>query len=273
MKKYINALSEETLVQNSSHVVVHSDIIKLYSLEHRNYLSPDSFLKECSLIFKSIFGEQIWFPTFNYDFPKKKMFDIIKDKGQIGKLNNFVLSESNWRSETPIFNFCGYDSPPLSNDLSIFYPFRSGFEFDKMYNKNSLYLHFGSKFSNTTLIHFIEEISNKLLYRYEKCFLGKLKNKSNEIRDIKLIFNVRPLNYYFEYDWDKMYNELFENEIISKLTINSFEILMFQTIPFVDFILSKLNEDPFYMIDSETKKWVIPKIKGLGRKFVLTDFE
>jgi aminoglycoside N3'-acetyltransferase len=273
MKKYIDALLGETLIHNSSHVVVHSDIIKLYYLEHRNYSSPDSFLKECSSIFKSIFGEQIWFPTFNYEFPKKKMFDVIKDKSQIGILNNYILSDSNWRSETPIFNFCGYNSLPFGNDLSVFYPFRSGFEFDKLYIKNSLYLHFGSKFSNTTLIHYVEEMSNKLFYRYEKCFPGKLKNISNEIRDVKLIFNVRPLNYYLEYDWDKMYNELFENGIISKLTINSFEILMFQTVPFVEFILSKLNEDPFYMIDSETKKWVIPKIDKLGRKFRLTDFE
>jgi len=273
MNKYIEALLNENLVNNSSHAIVHSDIIKLYSLEYKNYSSPDSFLNECSSIFKTIFGNQIWFPTFNYDFTKKKIFDVKNDKSQIGKLNNFMLSQSNWRSETPIFNFCGLDSPPLRKDLINFFPFRKGFEFDKLYNKNSLYIHFGSKFSSTTLIHYVEEISNKLLYRYEKCFEGKLKNISSEIRDVKLVFNVRPLNYYLEYDWNKIYNELFKNEIISKLTINSFEIILFQIVPFVEFILSKLNENPFYMLDTKTKKWVEPKLEELGRGFILTDFE
>ena len=40
-----------------------------------------------------------------------------------------------------------------------------------------------------------------------------------------------------------------------------------------DYWINKLNNDPFYFVDEESKKWVIPKIEKLGRGFVLEDFE
>ena len=40
-----------------------------------------------------------------------------------------------------------------------------------------------------------------------------------------------------------------------------------------DYWINKLNNDPFYFLNEETKQWVIPKINALGRGFELNDFE
>ena len=40
-----------------------------------------------------------------------------------------------------------------------------------------------------------------------------------------------------------------------------------------DFIIDKIKIDPFYLLDNESKKWVMPKVNKLGRGFLLADFE
>ena len=41
----------------------------------------------------------------------------------------------------------------------------------------------------------------------------------------------------------------------------------------VDFWINKLNKDPYYFLNEESRKLVIPKINKLGRGFELNDFE
>ena len=41
----------------------------------------------------------------------------------------------------------------------------------------------------------------------------------------------------------------------------------------LDFWINKIEIDPLYFLNEESKQWVIPKINELGRGFKLTDFE
>jgi hypothetical protein len=40
-----------------------------------------------------------------------------------------------------------------------------------------------------------------------------------------------------------------------------------------DFLLTKLEADPFYLLDQESVGWVVPAIRTLNRNLLLQDFE
>lgn len=257
-----------------NNILIHSDIKTLFLFE---FNSKTDLLEKHFRNVNEIFSNyNIWMPTFNYDFTKTGVYDLNKDKSQVGVLSNYYKTICDWRTTTPVFNFCGNGKYPInkihSNETIDPFSYRS--EFHYLYETNSLHCHYGSNFSHTTLIHYVEKISKKLLYRYSKIFNGIVNDNGIKI-DVVLDYHVSSLNPHIEYDWEKIYHDLLKENLIHEYKIfgDINYILLFSVKKVTDYWIDKIEDDPFYFLDEESKKWVIPKVDQLGRGFELNDFE
>ena len=254
-------------------ICVHSDISKLLIFDFKS--KPDYLHRHINNLKFAVNDLILWMPTFNYDFIKTNTFNVKDDLSQIGVLNNYFLNISSWRTSTPIFNFCGDGQYPLpSGVFKKITPFDFGFEFDYLYKNNSSYGFYGASISCCTLIHFAEFISGKIKYRYIKSFKGTV-NIGQEKNYVILDYFVSPLNTRLNYDWSKIKNDLIDNNLYFEYTLPNktpyFSFFNVKTV--VDYWVSRIIKDPFYLLDEESKQWVIPMIKTLDRGFVKSDFE
>lgn len=134
-------------------------------------------------------------------------------------------------------------------------------------------MHYGSLFCSSTILHYAERISEKLLYRYDKLFNGSVVDQHNIITEVTINYHVRPKNNYLGYDWNKIENDLINEGILFKFENNDTKILLCRINDMIDYWIFKLNIDPFYLLDKKSKSWIIPTLDKLGRPFLATDFE
>lgn len=256
----------------NSHILIHSDVLFGFKVKFENQLQYlELHCNELQEICQSL---DILMPSFNYDFCKGKPYDIKNDVSQVGVLSEYFRSnKSSWRSSTPVFNFSGTGTYPLSDYASEIDPFDNNSIFYFLYKNNGLIMHYGSGFHTTTLIHFVERISGMLLYRYNKIFNGQIIDLKGEKNDVKLIYHVRPNGFLLEYDWTKIENDLFNLGLIYKYKEGRTKIVLARIDKVVNFWLEKLNDDLFYFLDSKTRLWVKNRVNELNRPFLITDFE
>jgi len=266
IKKYISE-------KGNSHILIHSDVLFGFKIKFEN---KAQFLSQhFNELNDTCLSLDILMPTFNYDFCKGKPFNLKSDKSQVGALSEyFRLKLSSWRSSTPVFCFSGtgYDpSPNIESDKID--PFDDTSQFGFLNNNKGLLMHYGSGLHTTTLIHFVERISGKLFYRYDKIFHGSVIDFVNKKHEIDLIYHVRPKNFSLNYDWDKIENDLIKNRIINKFKDGRSQILIGRIDEIVKFWLDMLHNDTLYFLNDSTKNKVIIKYRELNRPFLITDFE
>ena len=257
-----------------NNVLIHSDIKNLFLFEFnsKNELIEKHF-KNISEMFSDF---NIWMPTFNYNFTKTGVYNVGKDESQVGVLNDYFRTVCEWRTTTPVFNFCGNGNYPIDEiyPFKEINPFSNGSEFHYLYESDSIHCHYGSNFGNSTFIHYVEGISKKLLYRYSKKFNGVV-NQYGAKTEVILDYHVTPLSPRVEYDWGKIYSDLIQNNLLFnyKILDNINYVNLFSIRKVFDYWKNKLEIDPFYFLDKDSKSWVIPKVKEMGRGFELNDFE
>lgn len=257
-----------------NNVLIHSDIS---SLGIFNFINKKQYLISHIDNINNIFYDyNIWMPSFNYDYCETRIYDIKNDPVSVGVLNDFYKNIAKWRTETPVFSMSGNGAYPVKKYVNgdIINPFGFNSEFDYLYKTNSLYCHYGSNIGHTTLIHYVEGICGNLLYRYKKLFKGSVILDNNKI-DITLNYHVRPINHILDFDIKKIYNDLDKNNLIVNFKIdnNVNYITLFSVKKVVDYWLIKLDKDPFYFLNEDSKSWLIPKVEKLGRGFLISDFE
>ena len=144
-----------------NNVLIHTDIKHLFLFEFNS--KTDFLEKHFRNINEIFFNYNIWMPTFNYDFTKTGLYNLEKDKSQVGVLNDYFRSVCDWRTTTPVFNFCGNGKYPINKIHSneTIDPFSYESEFHYLYQTNSLHCHYGSNFNASTLIHYVEKMSQK----------------------------------------------------------------------------------------------------------------
>jgi aminoglycoside N3'-acetyltransferase len=216
---------------------------------------------------------KLFFPSFNYSFFKNKTYKVNDDKSEVGILSEFFrVKSSSWRSKVPVYSFSGEINLDMSED-SIIDPFDQKSFFNFLNSSNSCMIHYGSSFGTTTLIHYVERISNSLNYRYDKIFNGIVINENGLINEVSLKYHVRPYGSNLDYDWTKLEKDLIEENILKVFKQGKTKVMFFSVKELVCYWLQKLNEDSLYFLNQESKKWVLPKLEELGRKFIINDFE
>lgn len=265
LKRYISE-------NGNSHILIHSDILFGLKIKFEN---QENFLEEHYNELKAICQPlKIIMPTFNYDFCKGSSYNLKESESQLGTLSEyFRKNKATWRTSIPIFNFSGIGDCPLPNKYGKIDPFDESSLFSFLHKNKGILMHYGSGFHTSTLIHYVERISNRLIYRYDKVFTSQVIDINNTSHDCELIYHVRPMGHKLDYDWSKIEEDLIKNNIIEKYKEKRTQIILGKIDNIVNFWLNCLNNDSFYFLNADTRSWVEKKYNELKRPFKLTDFE
>ena len=257
---------------------VHTDFAK-YMFECFNQNSIEKFgeykilLKMLSDI-KKITKNRMIIPTYNYDFGKKKIFNYLNDKSQIGSFSEFFRKKyKNNRSVLPFFSDCSNFIREKKTNIDIF-PIGENSTFEYLFKNSGKIIFFGVDFS-PTYIHYIEsQIEGGPLYRYDKNFVGKMILNKKKIQKITVKMHVIPRGLDISYDLKKIEKDLKKNDILKiKKFKNYFSYTICDVKKFHTYALKKLKKDPFYFLKVRTKK-ILRKNKILkNRRFDINDFE
>ena len=214
-----------------------------------------------------------WFPTFNYDFPRTRVFDVQASESQLGPVpERFRTTVSTWRTPIPIFSIAGvgYDPQPRWGPGTD--PFGHGSIFHELVSQDGVVLYYGDTFHYNTLVHYSERESGGPVYRYDKLFPGRVIMADGSSVEGSLDYHVRPMNMGLDYDWVRLKNEAVNAGVLRHLDRYP-EILAASARGLNDLWVANLVDDPFSLLNDESRSWAEPKVNELGRRFVLSDFE
>ena len=252
-------------------LLVHSDVMRGFpvAFEGREAFL-NSHLTELGSLRPNL---NLWMPTFNYAFCKGEEFDVQKTTSQVGSLTEHFRKETaHWRTPVPVFSFCGTGPKPAIDIATTIDPFGVGSAFDFLYLNSGTMMHYGSTIRSSTILHYAERESGVLCYRYDKLFLGSVRTSNSSV-SVKFNFHVRPIGKHLDYNWPLIESDLVSNGILYVFSENQALILLCEVDKLVNFWISKLKENPLYLLDSESKVWVEPLLDKLGRSFLISDFE
>jgi len=252
---------------------IHSDIVNAHSI----LLSQGKIDKKINIcenhfnFLKNTLGEKnLIFPSFNYKFGTNLEFNLLKDESEVGSLTEWVRQNSKfYRSLTPFFSI-------LTKDKFInFREYQNLFDknsfFDKIFNMEGTFLFYGVNFSIFTAIHYLETMLGPVPYRYEKVFKGKIIDKKNYI-NCEVAMHVRPRDSGMDYDWDKMQNDLIEEDIL-KISKNFKNLYFCRSRDIFNFFKKKLLKDIFYMLNKESREKFFNLTNAGKKKVSINDFE
>jgi aminoglycoside N3'-acetyltransferase len=257
----------------SSPILCHSDIVRAsIALGVRNYREP--FEELLTNLHEIGLGKNFWFPTFNMDFGSTGEFNPGCNPSQVGALGEYIRKlPGSWRSEVPFYSISGADWQPTTMRLTArpFDVWGSESIFSDLYSKSGTVLFFGADFSTFTHIHYIESLADSLGYRYKKVFPGTVISGRAETR-VEILMHVRPPGNYVKYDWRKIFQDLIHGELVTKHNHDG-SIFSLNTRRVTDFLVTRMNSDPLYLLDSTSRISVQRKLDELGRHFRIEDFE
>ena len=224
------------------------------------------------LILDEYQGENVWFPAFNYDFPKSGIFDVDEDNIKTGAINSAVHRLFNTeRTPNPIFSHVGVGDAFSTNTESEYSEFSKESDFYKIYQRNGTINLLGCGVESLTFIHLAEEIC-KVPYRYYKTFKGIVKNKGLA-QKTSITYRVRPQNMYFQYDWEKLSSNLKRQGILQESNAFGFTALQMNSRDLNDFLIDSIRFNPYYLLNDLTRAQLLPVIESLGRGILWEDFE
>jgi aminoglycoside 3-N-acetyltransferase len=264
---------KDILKLNTNKLLIHTDILRAVKLPRSE---GKSFFKTHTEFIQEILDNQgqLYFPAFNYTCLKTGEFRVDTDPIVVGMFNEYLRqNEGYFRSETPVFSFIS--NKPILNNItpkSTIDPFDKTSLFDDLYNSKAVLLHYGSPFSSSTIIHYIERISNVLTYRYDKNFKINIIN-SNNIYDCTLKLHVRPMGLDLDYDWNRLQKDLIEKKILHEHISGRANIRWLNISDLVEYWLNHLQKDPLFLLNVESKIRVNKRLESLGRPFKIVDFE
>lgn len=217
----------------------------------------------------------LWFPAFNYNFPKTKRYDLELSPSEVGQLSEFARTHwADWRTNVPIFSICGKGKKPNVDSQAVINPFSDHSVFAELVNRDGVVLLYGTGITSSTIIHHVEAMAeNGVLYRYDKRFIGTLIDSDGQDKEIVLENHVRPWDQYLEYDWDKIERDLSAENILYRIKDGASYATVFSAKCFCDHLLKCMQEDPYYLLDTKSRLWVEPFVNNLGRRLQQSDFE
>ena len=167
------------------------------------------------------------FPTYNWEFCSEKEFDYKKTPCKTGVLGELALKHNGFqRTRHPIYSFAvyGYYREKLvsMNNLDSFGT-DSPFAFFRDMNVNNYIIDVTLKHC-FTYVHFVEEQSGVVNYRYIKNFKGIYIDENGNRENRTYSMFVRDLDMDVEATIDPIEEDLLQSGVEKKIKINSSEI-------------------------------------------------
>ncbi len=175
-----------------------------------------------------IIGENatLVFPTFNWSFCKGEAYDHYKTPCKTGSLGKIALKRGDFeRTKHPIYSFAvwGKDKDALCalDNKSSFGP-DSPFEFMVSHGYRNLFIDKDTQHS-FVFVHYAEESSGLVPYRYLKDFTADYTDESDNTRRATYSMNVRNLGMDVQNTITPLEDEFIEKGIEEKFYINDIE--------------------------------------------------
>ena len=254
-------------------VLVHSDpfrAARLVSPVRDRGVYLDSHI---SLLKDAAEGRVLWLPSFNYDFPKSRVFDVRSSESQLGPIpERFRTTHAEWRTPIPMFSIAGNGPAPLPSWGPDTDPFGDDSIFAGLVKADGVVLYYGDTFHYNTIVHYAERVSGGPLYRYDKIFPGKVVMADGAAIAGSLNYHVRPLGTGLDYDWPRLVDAALAAGVCRRLSGHP-EVLAASARQLCELWVSDIRRDSFALLDEKTRKWAEPAIGELGRRFEIGDFE
>lgn len=221
---------------------------------------------------KETFSEQeFWFPAFNYDFARTRIFDPANDPIQVGAFNETLRKSGLYiRSIVPIFSMLRERVSPGKGFKEFIEPFGVEGDYAELRERDGHVIFLGASIDKLTYIHYVETLV-EIPYRYPKIFEGKVK-LGGEMQNIAMKYLVRPLDISLEYDWEKIHEEFLRAKILMRIDdLGRYEVYNVRFL--TDYMMSRYSEDIYWTLKEDSRKMLDAKIQELGRSFMISDFE
>ncbi|HVJ53580.1 MAG TPA: AAC(3) family N-acetyltransferase [Aliidongia sp.] len=251
-------------------ILVHSDLLRIGIPD--GLTEPEAQCEAwIALLMEAAGNRPVLLPTFNYDFPRTRLFDPARDPGQIGALSRHCVEHhAALRTRTPIFNFCvfGNDDLPLAAEAE---PFGPESLFATLHERNAAILFLGADMIANTFIHYVEERLD-IGYRYVKPFPGEII-EDGERRPIDFRYRVRP-----RIDGAVAYGDLGRPLLqeAGKLQIAAIghgTAMMFRARDYVDLIGGRMQDDELYVLTPSSRAVIEELYRRHGRPLTLGKME
>lgn len=217
-KNKIEVLAEiwkQTEVKQGDIILIHSSVKKLIATirdSHSLSITPADILE--SFILAVGKNGTLLFPTFNFDFPKTRYFDIRNTPSQMGALTNIaLLDKRSIRTGHPIYSFAvigansndfegvnnkgGYD---IESPFAILHRLKGKIGILGLDDQHSM-----------TFYHYIEQMHG-VNYRFNKQFQGEYIDLQGEKKTVEYELFVRKLEDGINTDVNRMSELLWELE-------------------------------------------------------------
>jgi aminoglycoside 3-N-acetyltransferase len=256
-------------------VFVHSDALATRHLVPRS-TSRTALLEAHLARIEAIAGERdLWFPTFNYGYPKSRVFDVRNDTSELGPISEyFRTGRAEWRTRTPMFSASGTGARPrAAEDVPpVINPFGAESIFASLSANHGSILWYGAPWSAATIIHFAEASSGGPAYRYDKDFPGEVVEEDRRWATT-LRSHVRPVNRPCNYAWSQLFATATQQGVVHPVE-GAGDVCFWATAgDLVRSWVELLAADPLALLDADTRAWVAPMLERLGRRFEVRDFE
>lgn len=224
------------------------------------------------LVEEAVGGRDIVVPTYNYDFCQTLTFDPANDVSQVGSFSEYYRKDkAKWRSNTPVFSYAGEKHDLRVEEGEIVDPFSGNSQFAKLIEDNGVFVFIGVPFS-CTMLHYCERtFMDGPLYRYDKKFVGNLK-QGEEVKPLTLFNHVRPRGLIVKYDLKKQKEDLEKAGILWELPSEFGHSSIASAAEIAEFWQDKLAQDPYYFLTSESRASVEPVVEKYGRRLQAADF-
>lgn len=257
----------------SGPVFVHSDAFRTARLVQRGRNRAEFLTAHITLLRDISVGRDLWIPTFNYDFPKTRVFDVSTDPAELGPIpEHFRTTAADWRTPVPIFSVAGIGTTPAVGWGDNTDPFDDNSIFGKLVESDGAVLYYGDTFSCNTIIHYAERTSGGPAYRYDKAFPGRVVMPDGTSERGSLCYHVRPLGTGLDYDWPGLLESALAAGVCRRVDGHG-DLLVASARGLCELWLMQLKVDPLALLDAKTRVWVEPALEDLGRRFMLGDFE
>lgn len=212
------------------------------------------------------------FPLFNYDYGRTRRYDVLKDKCQVGALNEYVrLQSPERRTRTPIFNFIEMPGTTFSQGACA-NPFGDSSFWRDFCGRDGRVCYMGAGFSTSTFAHYAEE-KQDIGYRYLKPMPGVVALGVEE-NPISFVYRVRPrMDGAVDYDWDRLETDLTREGLLDSKCLGIGKALSYNSRDVLDYWLVRLEEDEFYLLTDSSKAIIAELRRTKPYPFRFEDFE
>ena len=248
---FVRSLNDDI---GDSPLIIHNNFSKIIHQFPELIIRPrEKILENIIYILRTnLFCENIFIPTFNYEYTKSRIYNINKCKGQLGSLSEYLTKNfSAYRTHVPVFNHVDitFNHDCFNPEYRIDKSFGKESFYDWFTNKNGNIIFWGCDIQNTnTYIHHIEAMSG-ISYRFKKLFPGEVIIDQKKF-PLNFEYFVRSLKYQYEYK-DQGKSILSENNILKNY--RHYNLNFYNSKSALGCISQKISENSYCLFSVNSK--------------------